>query len=566
MSWKLIERAEKRLSEERGTIRKEWGGKTTLCLAFPNRYYTGMSNLGFQTLYRLLNQRQDIVCERAFLPDKEELPEYRKTEAALFSLESQRPLHDFDILAFSIPFENDYPNILAMLELAKVPLLRASRNDSHPLLIAGGAAILLNPEPLSDFFHLFLIGEGEDLLPEFLECFKQARSQEKSRLEFLEKAAAIRGAYVPQFYRVRYYGEGPIKSFTPKGNYPRRIERRWVRDINQIHTTSALFTPHTQFNDMALVEVNRGCPRGCRFCAGCSIYRPFRNRTLEELRKDIQEGLAHERRIGLVGLAVSDHPLLAEICQAVLDSKGGLSVASLRADSISEHLVTYLKASGHKTISLAPEAGSERLRRVIKKDLQEADLLQAVEIIFTAGIPNIRLYFMVGLPSETARDIDEIVGLTRRIKHIFLKVGRDRKRLGRITLSIAPFVPKPSTPFQWASYEEIGSLRRKLRVIKNELRGEGNVQVIHDLPKWGYIQTLLSRGDRRVGRILLAAHHSGGNWQKAFKEINLNPDFYIYREFDVHEILPWDFIDHGIDKDYLRREYRKALKEGEISH
>ncbi len=231
MSWKLIERAKKRLSQERGTIRKEWGGKTTFCLAFPNRYYTGMSNLGFQTLYRLLNQRQDILCERTFLPDKEELSEYRKTDAALLSLESQRPLYDFDILAFSIPFENDYPNILAMLELAKVPLLRASRNDSHPLVIAGGAAILLNPEPLSDFFHLFLIGEGEELLPEFLKCFKGARSEGKSRLEFLEKAAAIRGAYVPQFYRVRYYGEGPIKSFTPMGNSPRRIERRWVRDI-----------------------------------------------------------------------------------------------------------------------------------------------------------------------------------------------------------------------------------------------------------------------------------------------------------------------------------------------
>jgi radical SAM family uncharacterized protein len=566
MSWKLIERAKKRLSQERETIQKEWGGKITFCLAFPNRYYTGMSNLGFQSLYRLLNQRRDILCERAFLPDREELSEYRKTDTALLSLESQRPLYDFDILAFSIPFENDYPNILAMLELAKVPLLRASRNDSHPLLIAGGAAILLNPEPLSDFFHLFLIGEGEELLPEFLKCLKQARSEGKSRLEFLEKAAAIRGAYVPQFYRVRYYGQGPIKDFTPKGNYPRRIERRWVRDINQVHTTSALFTPHTQFNHMALVEVNRGCPRGCRFCAGCSIYRPFRNRTLEGLRKDIQEGLAHESRIGLVGSAVSDHPLLGAICQAVLDSKGSLSVASLRADSISEDIVAYLKASGHKTISLAPESGSERLRRVIKKDLREADLLRAVEIIFTAGIPNIRLYFMIGLPSETAPDIHEIVGLTRRIKHVFLKAGRDRKRLGRITLSITPFVPKPSTPFQWASYEEIGSLRRKLRVIKNELRGEGNVQVIHDLPKWGYIQTLLSRGDRRVGSILLAAHRCGGNWQKAFKEINLNPDFYVYREFDVHEILPWDFIDHGIDKDYLQGEYRKALREAEISH
>ena len=562
MSWKLIQRARKRLSEERGTIHKEWGAKTTLCLAFPNRYYTGMSNLGFQTLYGQLNQLQDIVCERSFLPDREELPEYGKTDTALFSLESQKPLYDFDILAFSIPFENDYLNILTMLEMGKIPLLSDTRNDSHPVVIAGGVAVFLNPEPLSNFFDSFLIGEGEELLPEFLKCFDQSRSEGKTRLEFLGNVAAIEGAYVPQCYGVRYFDQGPIKSFTPMDNNPGRTKRRWVRDINRIHTISALFTPHTEFNDMALVEVNRGCPRGCRFCAGCFIYRPFRNRTLEDLKKDIQEGLTRKRRIGLVGSAVSDHPQLGEICQAVLDSRGTLSIASLRADAISEDLITCLKASGHKTISLAPEAGSERLRRVIKKDLQETDLLRAVETIFKAGIPNIRLYFIIGLPTETDRDIDEIIGLTRRIKHIFLKVGRDQKRLGRITLSITPFIPKPSTPFQWAPYEEINSLKRKLQLIKNELRREGNVQVMHDLPKWGYIQTLLSRGDRRVGKILLAAHYKGGNWRKAFKEVNLNPDFYVYREMGLDDILPWDFIDHGVGKDYLWREYLEALRVG----
>ena len=265
----------------------------------------------------------------------------------------------------------------------------------------------------------------------------------------------------------------------------------------------------------------------------------------------------------MMGSAVSDHPGLKELCQSVLDLKGTLSIASLRADSISADLIAYLKASGHKTISLAPEAGSERLRRVIKKDLRTKDLLRAVEIIVKTGIPNIRLYFMIGLPTETARDVDEIVGLTRRIKHVFLKVGRDQKRLGRITLSVAPFVPKPSTPFQWAPYEEINSLKRKLKLIKNGLRGEGNVQLIHDLPKWGYVQTLLSRGDRRMGRIILAAHQNGGNWQKTFRETNLNPDFYVYREMDLDEILPWDFIDHGISKDYLRKEYLKALRESE---
>ncbi len=562
MSWKLIQSARKRLSEERGTIRKEWGAKTSLCLAFPNRYHTGMSNLGFQTLYRQMNQLPGIVCERVFLPDRDELQEYVKTETALFSLESQRPLYDFDILAFSIPFENDYLNILTLLKMGKIPLLREVRDESNPLIIAGGVAIFLNPEPLADFLDLFLIGEGEELLPEFLRCFEEIRSEGRTRRELLERVASIEGVYVPLFYEVQYSGDGSIKAFTPKGAYPCPIKRRWIQDINRFHTISTLFTPHTEFNDMAMVEVNRGCPRGCRFCAGRFIYHPFRNRAVEDLRKDIQEGLTQQKRIGLVGSAISDHPRLREICQSIHDLEGTISISSMRADSISEDLVISLKASGYKTVSLAPEAGSERLRRVIKKGIEEADLLRAAEIIFRVGIPNLRLYFMIGLPTETDRDIDDIIGLTRRIKHIFLKIGRDKKRLGRIVLSITPFIPKPSTPFQWAPYEEINSLKRKLQRIKHELRTTGNVQVIHDLPKWGYVQTLLSLGDRRVGKILLTVHEHSGNWQKAFREINLNPDFYVYREKNLNEILPWDFIDHGVDKDYLRKEYREALREG----
>jgi len=559
MSWSLINKAKKILIQERGTIKKARGGKITVAIAYPNLYYIGMSNLGFHTIYYHLNSLPDVLCERVFLPDKDEYQVYTDTNTALFTLESQKPLYQFDIIAFSISFENDYINILKILDLAKIPLERGERNDSHPLIIAGGVASSMNPEPVSDFIDLFVIGEGEEVIPELFVSYKKGMENGYKKDEILENMADIVGIYVPGYYTVDYKSDGTIKDFEPKGRFPRKIKRRWVKGVDKFKTHSIILTPNTEFSNMFLIEISRGCKWGCKFCAAGFIYRPYRKRGLENLRETAANGLKDKDKIGLVGAAVSDYPMLPELCELILAMGGKVSLASLRADSLDDRVVKCLKASGHKTISLAPEVGSEKLREVIGKKITEEDILRAVETTISNDILNLKLYFLIGLPAETPEDIEEIVHLVKKVKHRILEASKGKKRLGRVTLSINSFVPKPATPFQWHPFDDIKSLNNKLKVIRNALKKESNINVISDLPKWGYVQALLSRGDRRVGRIILAAYRFGGDWKKAFRETDINPDFYVYRQRYFEEIFPWDFIDHGMKKEYLFAEYQKAL-------
>lgn len=559
MSWNLIDRARKVLAEEEGTITKPWGGRVTIAIAYPNLYYVGMSNLGFHTIYYCLNSFPDVLCERVFLPDRDECLKYLNTSSALFTLESQKPLYQFNIIAFSISFENDYLNILKMLDLAKIPLEREKRDDSHPLIIAGGIASTLNPETISDFIDLFVIGEGEEVLPELIESYKNGIDEGCKKDEILENMTDIVGVYVPRYYSVDYRSDGTIKDFEPKTGFSRDVKRRWVKSIDGYKTHSIILTPNTEFGNMFLMEMSRGCKWRCRFCATGFIYRPYRRRSLENLSETIDSGLKKRDKIGLVGADVSDHPDLDELCDLIVKKGGRVSVASLRANSLSDKVIECLKASGHKTVTLAPEAGSERLRKVIDKRITEDDILKAIEAVICNDILNIKLYFLIGLPSETLKDVEEIVHITKRIKHHVLKASKGNKRLGRVTLSINSFVPKPVTPFQWHPFADVKSLNNKLKMVRNVLRKEGNINVTSDLPKWGYIQSLLSRGDRRVGRIILAVYRFGGDWKRAFREIDINPDFYVHRQRNYDEILPWDFIDHGITKEHLFTEYQKAL-------
>jgi len=551
----ILGRHKELLAQEEGTVRKEWGGKVPICLVFPNSYHVGMSNLGFQLLYRLLNAEPDVVCERAFLPETEELREYSRSNTPLLSLESSKPLARFQIIAFSIPFENDFPHILSILALAKIPLKAKDRDQRSPLIVAGGAAITLNPEPLAHFMDLFFLGEGEESLMDFLKAFQEGRDTKDS---FLEKAGGIEGIYCPSLYQVAYDEGGFIKEFKPRiDTAPAKIKRRWIKDLMHVPSGSAILTPRTEFKEMFLVEVNRGCPRRCRFCAARAIHQPFRNRAVNTLMGEAGIGLQKGKRIGLVGSALGDHPQFTALCEYIVERKGEISIASIRADAITDEVARLLAQSGHLTVTIAPETGTERLRAVVAKGLRDEQIFSAAETLAAHGIRDLKLYFMIGLPTETPEDIEAIITLTKHIRH---HMGKGGRKVGEITLSITPFVPKAWTPFQWHPFEEVKKLKERIKTIKKGVGKIPRARVIHDLPKWGYVQTLLSMGDRRVGDILLLVHQAQGDWTAALKNSYINPDFWVYREKGEAEILPWDFIDHGIKKGDLWKEYKEAIR------
>jgi radical SAM family uncharacterized protein len=557
MTRRIREKREALLAAERGTVYKACGAEVEVALAYPNTYHVGMSNLGVHQIYAVLNSRPDTACERVFLPDEEDRGEYSGSNMSLVTLESGRSLKAFDILAFSVSFEQDYLNILEMLALSGISCDKRERTPDDPLVIFGGACSFFNPEPLADFFDAVIVGEGEEITGEFINTYKQNRG--KGRAELLQSFGGIPGVYVPEFYDVDYHEDGTIrerKKLIPAAADV--IVKRRVRDINRVPAATAILTPNTEFSNMHLAEITRGCGRHCRFCMAGYIYLPPRNLGTDTAREQAEKADRLCGKIGLVGAALSDYPCIDDLCASI---QGELSVSSLRADSLSETLIRRLAASGHKTISLAPEAGSERLRNVVNKRLAEEDVLRAADMIFGAGIPNLKLYFIIGLPTETQEDVDAIITLAEKVRGIQLKHARPAGKIGRITLSVNSFVPKPFTPFQWEPMEDVPALNRKLRNLEKRVKKIGNMNIIHDLPKWEYIQALLSRGDRRVGRLILAAHEANGDWKKAAKELNLDMDFFVRRRRTVTEILPWDFIDIGVRKEYLSAESRRALQE-----
>ncbi len=556
MSRKLKEKIGALLAAERGTVYKPQGADVTVALAYPNVYHVGMSNLGVHQIYKVLNSRADTVCERVFLPDEEDIGEYTGTGTTLFSLESRRPVKEFDILAFSVSFEQDYLNILEMLRLSNLPGKKEERTDDDPLVILGGICSFFNPEPLADFFDCIIVGEGEEVAGEFIDCYLAYRTE--GRRELLRALCGIPGVYVPEFSAILYHNDGTIserKMLDPAA--AERIVKRTVRDFNRTPASTVITTPHTEFSSMYLAEITRGCGRHCRFCMAGYLYLPPRNLGIEQAEAQAKKADDLCGRIGLVGAAISDYPDIGALCSAI---EGGVSVSSLRADSVGEVLIDRLAKSGHKTIAIAPEAGSERLRKVINKGITEEDLLRAADLVFRSGIPNLKLYFIIGLPTETQEDVDAIIALAEKIHEVQLKHARPQGRIGRITLSVNSFVPKPFTPFQWSPMEKVESLNRKQRFLKKAVSKIGNMNIIHDLPKWEYVQALLSRGDRRVGELLRIARVHDGDWKKAAKETGIDTDWYVTRTRQFDEVLPWDFIDIGVRKEYLRNEYERALE------
>ena len=538
---------------EIGTIRKSWKGRIKVALVYPNTYHVGMSNLGFQTVYDLLNKIEHVVCERGFLPT-----DNRPGSDRIITIESGRSISAFDVIAFSVSFENDFPNLLTILEKAGLPLRSSNREIPHPLIIAGGVAFFLNPEPLAPFIDCFLIGEAEAIVPRFFDT-DLADLLNQDRTTCLKTLARnVPGAYVPEFYTAIYHSDGTFRAVEPLLDVPVTIKRQFLKDLSRTPTCSAVVTPDTTFERTFLIEVGRGCVHGCRFCSTGFVYRPPRFRPLALLETCLQHGISMTDQIGLVGACVSDHPEINTLCHQKFEEDVRISFSSFRADALSPDLMYVLRKSKVKTATIAPDAGSQRMRNIINKGITEEDVLNAAETLVAEGIPNLKLYFMVGLPWETMDDVDAIVTLCKHIKHRFLKSSRTRKRIGKITVSLSSFVPKPFTPFQWVVMDDMGSLKKKIKIVKQGLKTVANVRVHADVPRWAYLQALLSRGDRKVARILSRAHKNRENWPKTFKASPINPDFYVLRERSLDELFPWDFIDHGINKSFLKQEYKRA--------
>jgi len=542
VSRKLQENIDSLLSKEKGTVYKDPGGRINVALVYPNTYHVGMSNLGFQGIYGILNSMRDIVCERVFLPEDKDIDEYVRTHTELFSMESKRTLNRFDIVAFSVSFENDYPNIVRIFELSRLPLRSSDRNSHHPLIIMGGVCAFFNPEPVADFFDICFIGEADEMLPEFLEVYKSSIN----RSEVLKKSMTVEGLYTPRFYSISYDAEGKISGRHQLENAPESIRRRYLKDISTSKIMTPIITSETEFSEMYLIEAMRGCPWNCRFCVAGKIYNPPRKKDLQAIEDEIQMALTRTKRIGLIGPSLSDYPYIKDVLKI---PEVDFSITSLRASSKSAELVSLMKC--HKSVSIAPEAGTERLRKVINKSITEEDILYTSELLFSGGIETLRLYFMVGLPTETREDIDGIVNLVKKIRNVSAK--------GYITLSISTFVPKPFTPFQWHRMETLTEVKERLKIIKKGLLPVKGVKVFHDVPKYAYMQGLFSMGDRRVSKVL-EVMPKVQDWIMAAEEAGINKDSYIFRKREFNEILPWDFIDMGIAKQKLWDEYQDPVK------
>ncbi len=560
--WKLKRAHKRRLEREKGVVIKDWGGKFSAGLVFPNKYYLGMSNLGFQRMYYLFNSLEFVVCERFFYPDPEELPWFNHKDVVLLSVESQRPARDFDILLFSVPFESDYTNVLQMLLWSKIPLHHKDRDYHHPIVSMGGVTAFLNPDVLANYMDFFFVGEGEKFWKSFWEFFRENVPTGERDKWLKNLALNVPGIYVPSLYEQLYHSDGTILAHRPvESGLPETI-RAQKADISSLPVASTVVTTSdTEFSSTRLVEIGRGCGRGCRFCAAGYVYRPPRYYSSDQvLSACFSDSVSEVPRIGLVSAAVGDHPEIDLICNELMMRQYEVSFSSLRADNIKDSIVKLLVSGKHQAVAIAPEAGSDRLRRVVNKHLTDEQICEAAVKLTMAGIRHLKLYFMIGLPTETQDDIEAIVKLVKRVKHEVLKAAKGVGNLGEVIVSANTFVPKPFTAFQWVAFNDLKSLKNKIKFLRKALAKVSNVRFHSDLPKWSYVQALLSRGDRRVGAFVELVVVKKMSWQTAMKQTAVNPDFWVYRERNREEIFPWDIIDHGIKKSFLWEEYEKALQ------
>ena len=557
---KQRDRARDVLSREVGFVQKPHGGRLRVALAFPNTYFVGMSSLGFQTTYRLFNQIDDVVCERVFLPPKQELQAQLASGAPLLTLESQTPVREFDVFAFSISFEWDYVNVVTMLRLAGMAPRAAARDHRDPLVVIGGAVTFVNPEPLALFADVIAAGEGESLIPDFADVLRQTRD----RQEALAALATRRGFYIPEFYDVRYADTGAIAAFEPKPGTaaPGTVKKAAIKSTERLDPpATSIFTPDTEFGSRFLVEVVRGCANLCRFCWAGYNYLPVRAFPADRILQLAADARRHSGRAGLVSIALCDHPEIDRILRSLIDMGYSISPASLRLDDLTAPIVQMLRESGERSITIAPEAGSDRLRRVINKTVTNQEILDAAELIFANGMENLKLYYMIGLPTETDDDLVAMRDLTLQMRDAMVRHAKGRGRIGRIVGSVNPLIPKPGTAYQWLPMEDPAITDRKSKRLRQLLAGIDNVYFNIKSERHSYYQALLSLGDRRVAPAIEAAEANGANWRAAVAETGVDADFYIFRDRSADPVLPWDIIDGGMKTTFFKSEFEKALRE-----
>lgn len=553
----LIDRLQELYRDEVCRVTINPHAEQKVAIVYPNTYFVGMSNLGLHIIYEEINLHPASVCERIFLPEKKELDAYDKTKTPIMSIETQRPMHQFDVVAFDVTFEMDYFHIPLMLRHGRVSMMSVDRTDFDPIVIAGGPCATFNPEPFADFIDAFIIGEGEGIVTSVLERIRKGRENSESREKTIAALASIDGVYVPALYRPLYDDNERFIGYDIAVGAPKIIRRHFEPLTSGGETVIA--TNFTEFGAMYIIEVARGCGRHCRFCMAGYCFRVPRVRSLNVLKEGVDRAEKLGKKVGLMGAAISDYPEVDELVTYIRSKNMRYSCASLRADSLTQAVVDGLADSGQKTITIAPETGSERLRRVINKGISEENLRTAAQLSAKSGIQHMRLYIMIGLPTETDEDIDAIIGLAERTQAHMAEVGCK----GRLTLSINPFIPKPFTPFQWMAMDHQKSVEKKLQYIKKSLQKNRRIEVLVESPKEAYIQGVLARGDRRLGKVLAACSLDRGSksFKSEMKKAGLDMDYCNYRERNFDDYLPWSHLDMGLKDGYLEQEWQRAIDE-----